>query len=88
MIPVIGVSIYKDKLKGRIYGLLCEYENKGQWEKFLDTISIELLALEGNFDEKKYWALYGKLSALKFLSYPYFRKVIFECLNLVGDLDG
>ena len=29
---------YYNKLKGRIYGLLCEKEKEGSWEKFLDTI--------------------------------------------------
>ena len=33
-----------------------------------------------------YWALMGKLQALKYLSYEYFRKTIFECMNLVGGL--
>jgi len=27
---------YKNKLKGRLYGLLCEREKDGEWEKFLD----------------------------------------------------
>ena len=29
----------------------------------------------------------GKLNALKYMSYEYFRKTIFECINLVGGLD-
>lgn len=33
---------YKNKLKGRLYGLLCEREKDGEWEKFLDSIMIEL----------------------------------------------
>jgi hypothetical protein len=34
-----------------------------------------------------YWALIGKLSALRYLSYEYFRKTIFECMNLIGGLE-
>ena len=29
---------YKNKLKGRLYGVLCEKEKNGEWEKFLDSI--------------------------------------------------
>lgn len=33
---------YKNKLKGRLYGLLCEREKDGEWRKFLDSIIVEL----------------------------------------------
>jgi hypothetical protein len=36
---------YKNKLKGRLYGLLCEREKDGEWEKFLDSLIIELEGL-------------------------------------------
>lgn len=29
----------------------------------------------------------GKVNMLKYMSYEYFRKTIFECINLVGGLD-
>lgn len=76
---------YKNKLKGRLYGLLCEKEKNGEWEKFLDSIIIELQGLGA--DSINYWALIGKLSALKYLSYEYFRRTIFECMNLIGGLE-
>ena len=76
---------YKNKLKGRLYGVLCEKEKNGEWEKFLDSIIIELQGLEPNCIN--YWALLGKLNALRFLSYDYFRRTIFECMNLVGALE-
>ena len=72
---------YKNKLKGRLYGVLCEKEKNGEWEKFLDSIIIELLGLGPNCIN--YWPLIGKLSSLRFLSYDYFRKTIFECMNLI-----
>ena len=34
-----------------------------------------------------YWPLMGKLNSLKYLAYEYFRKTIFECMNLIGGLD-
>lgn len=76
---------YKNKLVGRLYGLLCEREKMGQWEKFLDTIIIELMGLE-EADSINYWALMGKLHSLRFLTFEYFRKTVFECINLVKGL--
>ena len=34
---------YNNKLKNKLFGLLCEYEKGREWEKFLDSILIELL---------------------------------------------
>lgn len=76
---------YINKLKGRLYGLLCEKEKDGEWEKFLDSIIIELEGLGAN--SINYWAIIGKLNSLRHLSYEYFRKTIFECMNLVGGLE-
>lgn len=76
---------YKNKLKGRLYGLLCEREKDGEWEKFLDSLVIELYGLGAN--SINWWPLIGKVNMLKYLSYEYFRKTIFECMNLVGGLD-
>ena len=77
---------YRNKLKGRLYGLLCEKEKNGEWEKFLDSILIELKGLGSN--SINWWPLIGKLSSLRYLSYDYFRKIVFECMNLVGGLEA
>lgn len=77
---------YKNKLKGRLYGVLCEKEKNGEWEKFLDSIIIELEGLGAN--SINFWPLIGKLSSLRRLSYEHFRKTIFECMNLVGGLEA
>lgn len=77
---------YKNKLKGRLYGVLCEKEKEnGDWEKFLNSILIELKGLEPS--SINYWPLMGKLNSLRFLNYEYFRKTIFECMNLIGGLE-
>ena len=77
---------YYNKLKGRLYGLLCEKEKEGSREKFLDTIIIELMGFQENNKTINYWTMIGQLGSLKFLSYPYFSKTIFECMNLVTEL--
>ena len=81
----ITVDSYKNKLKGRLYGLLCEREKDGEWEKFLDSLIIELQGLGAN--SINWWPLMGKVIMLKYMSYEYFRKTIFECINLVGGLN-
>ena len=75
---------YKNKLKGRLYGLLCEKEKDGEWEKFLDSLIIELMGLGAN--SINWWPLLGKMALLRYLSYEFFRKNIFECINLVNGL--
>lgn len=75
---------YYNKLRNKLFGLLCEFEKGREWEKFLDSILIEL---SGFSDEEKtinYFILYHKLSSLRFLKYEYFRTTIFDCMNLLG----
>ena len=57
----------------------------GEWEKFLDSIILELWGLGAN--SINWWPLIGRLSVLRYLSYDNFRKMIFECMNLVGGLE-
>ena len=60
---------YKSKLAGSLYGLLCEKENKGKWEEYLDSIYIELLGFEEELNSINYWKLRGKISSLRYLNY-------------------
>lgn len=77
---------YINKMKDKLYGLLCEFEKGREWEKFLDSILIEL----NGFDDKEksidWYTLYHKISNLRFLRYEYFRSTIFECMNLFNRL--
>lgn len=77
---------YKNKLKDRLFGLLCEREKDGEWVKFLDTIIIELAAWEKELYSINFLALMHKVHMMRFLSYEYFRKTIFECMNLISNL--
>lgn len=77
---------YQNKLKGRLYGLLREREKEGEWEKFLDSLLIELM----QFDEEKqtinYFRLIEKMSKMKYVRFSYFRSLIFECMNLIDKI--
>jgi len=77
---------YRNKLSGNLYALLCEKENKGKWEEFLDAITVELLGLEKELNSINYWKLRAKIGSLRYLNYYYFRKTIFECIGLTNNL--
>ena len=75
---------YENKLKNKLFGLLCEYEKNREWEKFLDSILIELMGYDESEKTINYYILFYKLSSLKYLRYEYFRSTIFDCMGLVG----
>ena len=74
---------HSEKIRSELFGLLCEYEKDRNWERFLDSILIELLDIEEAKKTANYYKLYSKLSSLRYLSYKYFRATIFDCMNLV-----
>lgn len=80
--PVMQES-YNNKMKSKMFGLLCEFEKGREWEKFLDSILIELLGYSEEEKTINYYILYYKLSSLRYLKYEYFRTTIFDCMNLL-----
>ena len=79
---------YGNKLKSKLYGLLCEYEKGRDWVGFLDSILIELEGFDMNERTIDYCSLYHKIAALRYLNYDYFRKTIFDCMSLLSRGDG
>ena len=75
---------YNNKLKSKLFGLLCEREKGRDWEKFLDSILSELMGYSEEERTINYYTLYHKLSTLKYLRYEYFRGVIFDCMDLIS----
>ena len=75
---------YLNKLKKKLFGLLCEYEKGREWEKFLDSIIVELYGFNEEEKTINYYVLFYKLSSLRYLSYKYFRTTIFDCMDLLG----
>jgi hypothetical protein len=75
---------YFNSLKNRLFGLLCEYEKGREWEKFLDSILIELLGFDEDERTINYYRLYHKLAALRYLNYEKFRSTIFDCMSLLS----
>ena len=78
---------YNNKIKNKLFGLLCEFEKGREWEKFLDAILIELMGVEELKRTINYISLVNKISSLRYLRYEYFRTTIFDCMNLLGKDD-
>ena len=77
---------YYNNLKNRLFGLLCEYEKGREWEKFLDSILIELISYPEEQKTINYYRLFTKVSSLRYLSYEYFRTTIFDCMSLLSKI--
>lgn len=77
---------YNNNLKNRLFGLLCEYEKGREWQKFLDSLLIELMSYPEEYKTINYYRLYTKVSSLRYLSYEYFRTTIFDCMNLLSKI--
>lgn len=75
---------YFNKLKNKYYGLLCEREKGRDWEKFLDSIIIELSGFSDDSKTINWIELMNKTNALRYLEYEYFRKTVFECMGLLS----
>ena len=75
---------YNNKLKSKLFGLLCEREKGREWEKFLDSILIELMGYSEEERTINYYTLFHKLSTLRYLRYEYFRGTIFDCMDLIS----
>lgn len=78
---------YKNKMKSKLFGLLNEYEKNREWESFLNSILIELMGFEEESKTIDYYILVTKLSALRFLSYKYFRQTIFDCMSIIERME-
>ena len=74
---------YNNRLKNKLFGLLCEFEKDGTWEKFLDSILIELIGIPEEFHTPIFYTLYYKLSTLRYVKYEYFRRNVFDSIELL-----
>ena len=77
-------KIYNNRLSSKLYGLLCEREKGREWEKFLDSILIELIGYSEELKDADYYVLFHKISTLRYLKYEYFRGTIFDCMDSIN----
>jgi predicted methyltransferase len=79
---------YIHKMKNKLFGLLREFERGREWEKFLDSILIELLGVPKEQRTINYMSLFYKLASLRYLRYEYFRTTVFDCMELFDKVNG
>lgn len=81
-------DVYIIGLKNKVYKLLPLREEGLEWEKYLNTVLVEVSGLSTIFKNKtRLISLLSKLEGLYRLDdFASYRRTIFECLNLIEDL--
>lgn len=82
----VDFELYLIKLKNKVYKLLPLREEELEWEKYLNTILIEISGLNELFldNQVNLISLLAKLEGLyKLEDFMVYRKTIFECLNII-----
>lgn len=74
---------YRNTLRNKYYGLLCEFEKGREWERFLDSILIELQGIPENERTINFYSIYYKTASLRYIKYEYFRSTIFDIMHLI-----
>ena len=82
----VDFELYLINLKHKVYKLLPLREEELEWEKYLNTILIEISGLNELFldNQVNLISLLAKLEGLyKLEDFMVYRKTIFECLNII-----
>ena len=77
---------YINQVRNKLFGLLCEFEKQGEWEKFLDSLLIELGGFDSSHKSINYYKLSHNMNQLRYVKYEYFRSIIFECMGLLSKI--
>lgn len=85
IIHIKTLNDYLERLKNQIFKLLPLREESKNWEKFLETLLIELGGLDSIFcNQVNFIVLIGKLEGLyKLTDFKIYRKTVFEIINLI-----
>ena len=84
----IDFELYCISLKNKVYKLLPLREEGLEWQKYLNTVLVEVSGFSELFSSKAdIISLLSKLEGLyKLEDFMLYRRTIFECLNLIEDL--
>lgn len=78
---------YIHKMKNKLFGLLRERERGREWEKFLDSIIIELTGIPESQQTINYISLMNKMNSLRYLRFEYFRTTVLDCMQLFDKIN-
>lgn len=76
------------RLTNQIWKLIPMRENNEDWQKQLDTVIIQIIGLKEIFlYDPLFLELLSKLEGLvEARTFEFFRKTVFECINLIQEL--
>lgn len=88
----ISIEVFErnnTRLINQLWKLIPMRENQEDWQKQLDTVILEVAGLGEIFNSlPQFLQLLSKLEGIKKidLSFDKYRKVIFECINILGEI--
>lgn len=76
------------RLTNQLWKLIPMRENDEDWEKQLNTVTLEIAGLNELFIEPLFLQLLSKLEGLRLVetNFELYRKTIFECINILQEL--
>lgn len=77
------------RLTNQLWKLIPMRENSEDWEKQLDTVTLEIAGLNELFIGPLFLQLLSKLEGLRIIesNFELYRKTIFECINILQELN-
>ena len=78
------------RLTNQLWKMIPMWENGEDWNKQLNTVIIDIAGKDEIFlHDSHFLQLLSKLEGLRVIevTFPIYRKTIFECMNLVGALE-
>lgn len=77
------------RLTNQLWKLIPMRENDEDWEKQLDTVTLEIAGLNELFIGPLFLQLLSKLEGLRIVetNFELYRKTIFECINILQELN-
>lgn len=77
------------RLSNQIWKCIPMRENEEDWQKQLNTVTIEIAGLTHIFMSPQFLQLLSKIEGLKdeSINFELYRKTIFECLSLLQELN-
>ena len=78
------------RLTNQLWKLIPMREKEEEWQRQLDTVIIDIAGKDEIFVHNSHFLqLLSKLEGLRVIevTFPIYRKTIFECINLLNDLE-
>lgn len=87
--PIEVIKPNVSRLTNQLWKLIPMRENQENWQKQLETVTLEVVGLNEIFMCPEYLQLLDKLEGLKLQDWEFdlYRKTVFECISLLQGLN-